>query len=344
VTHRRRLQCSDANSGGIAVDTNAIVLSVLVGAAGYVVQAHTARRAERAQEQQAMEMQTAEQARQREHQMTTAQIERTHKALDQCIRPVGNDIWALIFARSMVVQQIVSKLDVSHPDAVERMLSFITTSKRHPDGTVTSATSGKLLWTPNPPPELTRAVAKPDMAAPSAAAYMIAGHDALLCLSKPFCFEMPDAILDIIAAEPTGEIAEMYRGYVRHTLMPLFRRVANTLQEYSAYVELPPKDWLEKMYPDISWRSSTNSIFIQVLYEHTLSFERSLVEWSDGNFKSVRPGMAQPIGAINRTLVWSQERAQAKQAELIGMTAVNEIDHSLFSRVEVSTAAFEIEE
>ena len=46
-----------------------------------------------------MEMQAAEQARQREHQMTTAQIERTHKALDQCCRPVHNDIWAIVFAR-----------------------------------------------------------------------------------------------------------------------------------------------------------------------------------------------------------------------------------------------------
>ena len=277
--------------------------------------------------------------------MTTAQIERTHKALDQCIRPVGNDIFTIFLSRQTMVQQLVSRLEVSHPDAVEQMLSFVTTFKRHPDGTVTSATSGNLVWTPNPPPELTRAQVKPDMAAPSAAAYMISAHDMFLCVSKPFCFEMPDAILAIIAAEPTGEIAGMYHGYVRHTMMPLFRRVATTLQEYSAYVELPPKDWLEKMYPDMSWRSSTNSIFIQFLYEYTVSFERILSEWSTGNFKSVRPGMAQPIGGMIRTVAWSQDRAQAKQAELIGMTAVNEIDHSVFSRVdEVATAAFEIEE
>ena len=88
-----------------------------------------------------------------------------------------------------------------------------------------------------------------------------------------------------------------------------------------------------------------NSTFIQYLYEYTLSFERILSEWTNGNFKSIRPGMAQPIGGMVRTVVWSQERAEAKQAELIGMTTVNEIDHSVFSRVdEVATAAFEIEE
>ena len=274
--------------------------------------------------------------------MTTAQIERTHKALDQCCRPIHNDIWAIVFAREAMIGQIVSKLEASHPDAVEEMLSCVTLNERHPDGSVIS-TSGRVLWTPNPPRGLTRAAGFHALAIASAAATSIANQDAFATFSKPYCFEMPDAILAIIAAEPTGEIAGMYRGYVRHTMMPLFRRVATTFQEFSAYVELPPKDWLEKMYPDMSWRSSTNSIFIQFLYEYTVSFERILSEWSTGNFKSVR-GMAQPIGAINRTLVWSQERAQAKQAELIGMTAVNEIDHSVFSRVEVATAAFEIEE
>ena len=43
-------------------------------------------------------------------------------------------------------------------------------------------------------------------------------------------------------------------------------------------------------------------------------------------------------------VVWSRERAEAKQAELIGMTAVNEIDDSVFSRVEGVKATFETEE
>ena len=344
VAYSRRLQSSDADSGGMSADTIAIVLSVLVGAAGFVVQAHTARRAERAQEQQAMEVHAAEQARQREHQMMTAQIERTHKALDQCIRPVGNDIYTMVLSRMTMVQQIVSKMEVSHPDAVEDMLAFVTTYEHHPDGTVTSATSGKLVWTPNPPPELTRALAKPDMAAPSGAACLIYGHDGFVCISKPYCFEMPDAILATVAAEPTGEIAEMYRGYVRHTLMPLFRRVAKILQEFSAYVELPTKEWLEKTYPEMSWRSFTNAVFVIQLYDYTISFERILADWSHGNVKSVRPGCGQPIGAMLRTFVWSQEKAEAKQAELIGMTAVAEVDHTVFSRVEVSTSAFETEE
>ena len=56
----------------------------------------------------------------------------------------------------------------------------------------------------------------------------------------------------------------------------------------------------------------------------------------------VQPNNLVRYGAV--PVVWSRERAEAKQAELIGMTAVNDIDHSLFSRLEVSTAAFETEE
>jgi hypothetical protein len=266
----------------MSVDTIAIVLSVLVGAAGYVVQAHTARRAERAQEQQTLEMQAAEQARQREHQMTTAQIERTHKALDQCCRPVHNDIFAIAYARQTMVAQIVSKLEASHPAAVEEMMSFVTVSEQQPDGSVTSG-SGNLLWTPNSPPGVTRAVGVHSLAMPSAASAMITTQDSLVILSKPYCFEMPDAILAILAAEPTGEIAAMYRGYVRHTMMPLCRRLANTLQEYSAYMALPPKDWLEKTYPEMSWRTFPNSVFVQHWFTYTLSFERS---WRSGRTRT----------------------------------------------------------
>ena len=136
----------------------------------------------------------------------------------------------------------------------------------------------------------------------------------------------------------------MYRGYVGHTLVPLCRQLANTLQEYSAYMELLPKDWLEKTYPEIGWRSFTNSVFVQHLYGYTVSFERILAEWSDGNFESIRPSMVQPIGAMVRTVAWSQERAEAKQAELIGMTMVAEVDDGIFSRVEGVQATFEAEE
>ena len=41
--------------------------------------------------------------------------------------------------------------------------------------------------------------------------------------------------------------------------------------------------------------------------------------------------------------MWSQQRAEAKQAELIGMTSVAEVDSGMFSRSENVKASFEAE-
>ena len=40
-----------------------------------------------------------------------------------------------------------------------------------------------------------------------------------------------------------------------------------------------------------------------------------------GEFATVRPNMLQPYGALFATYTWSRGKAEAKQRELIGMTA-----------------------
>eukprot|EP01052_Picozoa_sp_SAG31_P024792 SAG31_NODE_2133_length_6372_cov_4.372071_4_plen_410_part_00 len=345
---RRRVQ-SSGSDGGMSTETIAIVLSVLVGAVGYVLQAHTARRAERVQEQQARELHIAEGTRQREHQMMTAQIERTHHALDQCCRPVQDDLFAIGFARLMMVAHLVGKLETSHPDAVTKMLAFansVSYQKLGADGTVTdtmtSVSDGLVRWTPNPPAELTRAINSFGFAAPTGVSWVITNHDAYVYLSKPFGMEMPTAILEIIGAEPTGPIAEMGRRHVRHTLVPLVRRVAQTLREHAAYLELPPKSWLQQKFPGMNWKSCTNSAFVQNWFSYTLSYERLLLEWSDGNLESFQPINVQPFGGVFQTIFWSQARAEEKQAELIGMTSTAEVDtNSLFRRHAIGQASSE---
>ena len=60
---RRQLQ----DEAGMSMDTIAIVLTVLVGAAGYLVQALIARRGERAAADEAQQLSVSEKTRQREH-------------------------------------------------------------------------------------------------------------------------------------------------------------------------------------------------------------------------------------------------------------------------------------
>eukprot|EP01052_Picozoa_sp_SAG31_P039184 SAG31_NODE_5382_length_2572_cov_64.320259_2_plen_526_part_00 len=343
ISDRGRRKLQHTSTSEMSVDTIAIVVSVLVGAAGYALQAHTARRAERAQEQQAQELHGAEQARQREHQMMTAQIERTHQALDRCCRPALDEIQTLTVSRVFIVWEIVGRLEVSHPDAVKEMMSFANgvASELRSDGTVVSCSSGNLYWTSKPPPELTRALAEHRFGAPTGAAEVISQHDTFVSVSQPYCFEMPSAILDIINAEPTGEIAELYRGYIRHVLMPLARRITDTLREYAAYLELPTKDWLQKMFPKMGWRNYSNSRFFQTWLTHTECFERVMAEWTVGNFASTRAGAPLPISGLMQTLVWCQERSENRQIELIGMTSVNELKSDnvhIFSRLEGGSA------
>eukprot|EP01052_Picozoa_sp_SAG31_P003482 SAG31_NODE_135_length_23206_cov_25.707967_6_plen_295_part_00 len=78
--HPRQLQ--DQDSGGLSMDTLAIVFSVLVGAAGYLVQAYTARRAQEANAIQARQAQHAEQTREREHEQLLSQIQRSGRWLE----------------------------------------------------------------------------------------------------------------------------------------------------------------------------------------------------------------------------------------------------------------------
>ena len=75
---RRQLQ----DETGMSMDTVAIVLTVLVGAAGYFVQALTARRGERAAADEAQKLHVSEKTRQREHEQMVAQIARTDRWLE----------------------------------------------------------------------------------------------------------------------------------------------------------------------------------------------------------------------------------------------------------------------
>lgn len=114
------------------------------------------------------------------------------------------------------------------------------------------------------------------------------------------------------------------------------------LREYSACLDLPPKDWLLAKFPGIP-KTSSSAACIHAWYCYTLSFERILSEWLEGDFGSCRPGFAQPIGLMIQTIVWSQQRAEAKQAELIGMTSVTEVAADIFSRPTVKSASSETE-
>ena len=103
-------------------------------------------------------------------------------------------------------------------------------------------------------------------------------------------------------------------------------------------MELPSIEWFQKTFPGDGWNTQSNAWFLQAWYGYKSSFERVLEEWSSGNFGSVRPGIGLPIGPLYRTLTWSQEQAEKKQAELIWMSTVVELNQTVFSRPELKLA------
>ena len=74
---------------------------------------------------------------------------------------------------------------------------------------------------------------------PLAAAFAIGGADFITTYSQPFTAELPTAILEIVAAEPSGVVGLSYRRYVQSTLLPGIQRVAAILRLHSATIEWP---------------------------------------------------------------------------------------------------------
>ena len=85
---------------------------------------------------------------------------------------------------------------------------------------------------------LTHAFANHMFAVATPAAYSIRFFDAFEAFSQPFTQELPHAIIDIIAADPTSSVAVKYRNYVKTVLLPLCRRVTGILRAHSAVIEV----------------------------------------------------------------------------------------------------------
>eukprot|EP01052_Picozoa_sp_SAG31_P015945 SAG31_NODE_1039_length_10212_cov_8.897063_4_plen_580_part_00 len=141
---------SDAGSSdGMSIDTIAIVLSVLVGAAGYMVQVsrmtdqhqtnaaralsfagdtdstcncircqtYTARQTEKSLAKQAQEQRAHEVSQQRDHERLVAQIARTIRAVDGCCAPVIRGLGCYASARIKFVTALANKLEADQPEA-----------------------------------------------------------------------------------------------------------------------------------------------------------------------------------------------------------------------------------
>ena len=75
----------------------------------------------------------------------------------------------------------------------------------------------------------------------------------------------------------------------------------------------------------MAWYFIGNSFFQYQWVGYTLSLEGVLAQWEAGNFDQIRPANALPWGGLMSAIKWSLKRGEAKQSELVGMTAVAEV-------------------
>lgn len=289
----------------------------------YCLPAYTARRAERAQEHQNRELHAAEQTRAREHEQLVAGIKRCERWLDDCCRPLYDGLSHVVNTRGACCEDIVVLLEKSNPDLVASMVSLCV---RNPlfviseDGRATFMK--KHVWEgPEHLDEgLTRAFGAAFKAAPSVVAFVISYSDAAIAMSQPYNREFPVQVMKVLEADPSADVAVLYRRYVTVVLMPLLNRVSAILNAHSSSMEWPSKVWLREKYPAEIWDAFANQFFGIRWISYAAMFERIVDEWKDGVFSSVCPSAGMPVGGLAQSINQSRLQGEAKLGELIGVS------------------------
>eukprot|EP01052_Picozoa_sp_SAG31_P005142 SAG31_NODE_222_length_19895_cov_34.907626_7_plen_198_part_00 len=145
-------------------------------------------------------------------------------------------------ARHHFVAGLVPQLESNRPDVVEEMLASST--QMFPigsDGVCRSGKSGRMKWTPRvSTAQLTEGFGAHLSSAKTAAAVSIADADGIISWGQPYCAELPAAILELIKAEPDGELGQTYQRYVQTALLPGVRLVAEILRVHGATIGTTP--------------------------------------------------------------------------------------------------------
>ena len=80
----------------------------------------------------------------------------------------------------------------------------------------------------------------------------------------------------------------------------------------------------------MAWSSHSNSTFAILWNAYTACFEKVLAQWDEGLYTAMWPTLPLPFGGLFLTMGYSRQRGKAKQAELVGMTAVAEVRTASF--------------
>eukprot|EP01052_Picozoa_sp_SAG31_P000550 SAG31_NODE_16_length_36206_cov_27.355728_19_plen_504_part_00 len=324
---RHRLQGGgNGSADGLSSDTIAIVLSMMVGTIGYLVQAYTARRAERAAADTAQEERQADAAKERLHHQMAAQIKRIDRALDEGCRPMGLALLNVHLHLCAFVGEAVTEMQPTHPEAVAHLLELSSSAVTiNDDNThVTSARTGRTIWDAAASSQgLIRLEATSNAATASSVASCALYY---LCSvayrSQPYASEFPTAIMQCIESDPASPLARMFQLTVRTCLLPTMQEVAQLLRAHAALMQLPPTTWLKSTFPIEHWSVVNPDIYRVYWLIRTSKWLALTKQWDAGDMSSMLPSRCCcfPLGGLTAINSWAIAHGEGQQRELIGVT------------------------
>jgi hypothetical protein len=146
-------------------------------------------------------------------------------------------------------------------------------------------------------------------------------QDRMTFLAKyAYVRELPQAFLDLMAADLAGPLAEDYRVYIRHEVKPVLDRIKDIMHVHFAAIEAPTSEWLMETFPGHG-KTTPNGIVDNVVC-YARAWDGVLAEWDAGRLDVLYPPChMMPYLAILKLNSWSKERGATKQHELIGMSS-----------------------
>ena len=102
---------------------------------------------------------------------------------------------------------LVVELEAAHPEVVQALMAKVSSIFPIDEDGALKTPYGKPVWKPHQP-AIVRAYEDVGWSFPTVAAIAISGIDGFQSVSAPFCSVAPQPILDVIAATPTGAVAQ----------------------------------------------------------------------------------------------------------------------------------------
>eukprot|EP01052_Picozoa_sp_SAG31_P032266 SAG31_NODE_3520_length_4165_cov_1.856370_2_plen_289_part_00 len=269
--------------------------------------------------------------------------------LDECCRPIDFAGGVIVASRLAFLTEAVVEIEAVAPDVVDRILERYAAAAGYKvdETSVMSTRSGTLRWTTYDPDVFVRVHDQHDQAIHSAAACTIKAMDIYTALSRPCasiprlflvctkcphlhcthigvradCSEMPEAIANFIAADPTASLACRFRRHAQLTLVPHMRHISELLKAHVAVVQLPPTAWLTEKFPVELWRLNTARLFYDFWVSRTSAWEELLAEWESGVLDALVPRGNNwfPLRGLRAVNDWSIAKAEMVQLDLIGV-------------------------